>query len=1053
MMLAMTAVLLAACWGNSAEHFAPEQDRQPAQPSVAAAAATTLTPSRDGHITSTHPDRNSGAKDSMDVARPLRTLIAFDQAAIAAAVGSGQLQSATLRLTIGRTADNWGPNWRTIDLHRMQHAWTETGATWHCAIDAVPTNQVADCSGETEWDMRPASGLWAQTRTAQAFVTNDLTGVIEFDVTADVLAFLAGAPNEGWVIKKTNEERQGRIVFLTRESSSPPQLILQLAGTAEWPLLTTSLPRLDTTKTVELLPGGAKYYRTEATLLFVQGTSDTDKRLLFEQFHMSVIGVTHAGNFYVRFPDPGPSIADYRAFADQVNADPKVKAFAPLSFGSPNIHLDARYPNDAHGLERPDWISGTASTWAHRALRSPLAWGCETGTYGGGAARIGAFEWKHERNHPDYAAQVARSWSPSDSDLAQAGVSPAPLSTALAWTTHGTNVVGAATAQGDNALGVAGTIWRSLLFLYSGASGGDRALNIEDNFYAVADQVIADNLHVLTISAGSLTSRGSSPQERFRSITRVAEEVARLLTTSPKLLIVAAAGNDRNRSQWRSRVQNIDTVGVVRMAVLQVRENPQFADRVIIVTGTEPSGGFWNSLPSQPLRGADYYPGITDLAAPAQDVTVLGYWTGQQGTQVPLATVSGTSIAAPLVAGIAAQLYTMDPTLTPAEVKSLILRGAQVSRFDSTGARVDSMALRIPVPGTSDYVYQADAYGALQLLSRERPGTPICGVSVWADGALHIDRDAPEVHPGPYHVTSVAQGGRLLTVMNEYYRLSGGVFSFAGSDPDAYEIYFTERDTIYTRVVQTQNGNANRHDLFVRIGSHYQGRSRNEINITGVFPSSSANAGFNFGPTSPFSPTSDWAFVSWNYDSDEYQCTEGGSLPQGGGSYLIPLRPGLSQYTFHTWQGNRCDLLPGTVTGTPIYMVGWRDAGDQLIGAASDGNTTLRRYLVGTGAQQVGPVVNPLWGTVGWIHWVPGAGRVETREYESGPCEDVVRSTTSLQVLSTSTCTGTWPPFVPLLRTRPTMPAVAKAAPLRLGVEPIIGRERAPLRQQPTRFN
>lgn len=49
-----------------------------------------------------------------------------------------------------------------------------------------------------------------------------MTGVVEFDVTADVAAFLAGAPNEGWVLGKTNEERQGRIVLLSRENAPPP---------------------------------------------------------------------------------------------------------------------------------------------------------------------------------------------------------------------------------------------------------------------------------------------------------------------------------------------------------------------------------------------------------------------------------------------------------------------------------------------------------------------------------------------------------------------------------------------------------------------------------------------------------------------------------------------------------------------------------------------------------------------------------------------------------------------------------------------------------------
>lgn len=172
-MLLCTSLLLLACSSHPDEAFAPVQD--PGVPSrPQAAAVITLAPSRDGHITSTHPNRNRGIRDSMDVAQPLRSLVAFDQGAIVAAVGAGPLRKATLRLTIGRTADNWGLNGRTVDVHRMLVPWTETGFTWNCAIDAVPNNTAKDCGGSDAWDMTtPAAGLWTATRTGQVLVTTE----------------------------------------------------------------------------------------------------------------------------------------------------------------------------------------------------------------------------------------------------------------------------------------------------------------------------------------------------------------------------------------------------------------------------------------------------------------------------------------------------------------------------------------------------------------------------------------------------------------------------------------------------------------------------------------------------------------------------------------------------------------------------------------------------------------------------------------------------------------------------------------------------------------
>jgi len=55
---------------------------------------------------------------------------------------------------------------------------------------------------------------------------------IEFDVTADVQAFLDGtATNNGWIIKKGEEALNGSIEFASRETNSNvPKLLLVFQG-------------------------------------------------------------------------------------------------------------------------------------------------------------------------------------------------------------------------------------------------------------------------------------------------------------------------------------------------------------------------------------------------------------------------------------------------------------------------------------------------------------------------------------------------------------------------------------------------------------------------------------------------------------------------------------------------------------------------------------------------------------------------------------------------------------------------------------------------------
>ncbi len=190
----------------------------------------TVPPFADTYIRSGSPNQNQGAEPILRLRASgnNRALLQFDSAAVATAVGSGTVASARLELTIVLNADNWGPDGRTIDLHRLTQSWTEAGATWNCGDDLDPGNQKPDCP-TTAWEMGGAGPPpWIATPTATALVTNGLRGVITVDVTADIQALLGGGAFPGWILKKTNEGATGRVEFGSRESATPPRLILEI---------------------------------------------------------------------------------------------------------------------------------------------------------------------------------------------------------------------------------------------------------------------------------------------------------------------------------------------------------------------------------------------------------------------------------------------------------------------------------------------------------------------------------------------------------------------------------------------------------------------------------------------------------------------------------------------------------------------------------------------------------------------------------------------------------------------------------------------------------
>ncbi|HXU47121.1 MAG TPA: DNRLRE domain-containing protein, partial [Thermoanaerobaculia bacterium] len=193
-------------------------------PAAAATVQTSLPAVADATLRQQQANQNRGDDDLVRLgwAQGSRALVRFDQAAIAAAVGSGQLVSARLELNVDGTGESWGNTPQNVDAHRVTASWTEAGATWNCGIDSKPSDNKADCN--PQWN----GGSFVAAPTASVPHTKQTRGVVSFDVTSDVAAFLAGTANQGWLLKKANETLSGRIDDTAREGAAAqrPRLVL-----------------------------------------------------------------------------------------------------------------------------------------------------------------------------------------------------------------------------------------------------------------------------------------------------------------------------------------------------------------------------------------------------------------------------------------------------------------------------------------------------------------------------------------------------------------------------------------------------------------------------------------------------------------------------------------------------------------------------------------------------------------------------------------------------------------------------------------------------------
>lgn len=429
---------------------------------------TALVPVADTYIVGDFPNANYGTSDDLWVGNgPKRALARFDQAALTAAVGGGTLVSAQLELTITVNPWGWGMA-RPVDVHRLTQAWTEGGATWNCADDAVPGDSTPDCP-QAGWEMgSEGANPWDATPTATVMMSNGMTGVVPFDVTADVAAFLAEtAENHGWVVKSANEELTGRVVFGARESAVAPRLVLavQQADTSRPPVPESLNLPIDSALTVPAPEDSVTvYFRDVIGVIFDDSTGGATVVNVLEAYGGSIIGGNLPRTYIVQIPDPGTSIEALDSVRTAIASEAGVSYVLRVTLHA-SFDPRARYPSDGAGAEREDWFSGDpgAGTRSRLAIRAHLSWGCETGLYGSTGVRVGVLDLAFPAQHPDLPSfQV----SEPTTDLVPLGLLGDPV-----LRSHGVGVAGVMSATGDNGQGIAGVMWDTNLWSFAFGQG------------------------------------------------------------------------------------------------------------------------------------------------------------------------------------------------------------------------------------------------------------------------------------------------------------------------------------------------------------------------------------------------------------------------------------------------------------------------------------------------------------------------------------------------------------------------------------------------------
>lgn len=396
-------------------------------------------------------------------------------------------------------------------------------------------------------------------------------------------------------------------------------------------------------------------------------------------------------------------------------------------------------------------------------------------------------------------------------------------------------------------------------------------------------------------------------------------------------MVVAAAGDNGLRLSLPQLASSTDpSITALDRALARVALDPATSSQIIFVYSTVAATGA--IMPT-----ANVWLGAPALGAPG-DRTPLPLESG--GVSVS----NGSSYSAAFVTGVAAQLWSLDPSLSAAEVQDYLLRGAAapgVPRRDATGSI--QVARDIGIGG----IFPLDAFGALSRLSRERAGRPLCGVKIdlelSPEGRFRVKANrngsteilVPEAPPaflgnGYGRQLSVARGGRRFAVGEQEYVLQGGGWMPLPTRPDVSQVLYSERDTLGL--------------LFRRVGGRVELDAA--LNWSTPVRLTSSLPGSVFGAVDvhaqSFDPDGRYVVASWRF-SNSTDC-----LSADGGTRLVAfgLRPGVPdvELTRSTRQpGSDCpQVQAGDETNG---LAAWSPSGRELVAGVFESNQSAYRLL------------------------------------------------------------------------------------------------------------
>ncbi|MCY4045088.1 MAG: S8 family serine peptidase, partial [Cellvibrionales bacterium] len=329
------------------------------------------------------------------------------------------------------------------------------------------------------------------------------------------------------------------------------------------------------------------------------------------------------------------------------------------------------YPNDY-----PSWTMGYTENWHLVHIDAPRAWRYTTGNPD---VQIGVADGGFDTNHPELQGRVAINLYPANQKSSETQIS------------HGTAVAGAIAASAGNQYGMTGLNFTSPLVLHRAGFRQWVTLAKQPKVKVISaswaiPQHIPNNLNLN--DANQVKKRAEAAFKLSRSFRAFAEK-------NPDKLFIFSAGNGIGNGQGYKG----------HYAVNGRLHSPALHLSSLNTLSKVPNVMFVSALTAKgPISFSSTYGELVDIAAPAYYKSLSsnnGFKTDNNGKYGINGGFKGTSSAAPVVAGVASLIYSINPNLQGHEVKALLLESAKekaTQRFiNYQSKKTEHLAHPIPI--------------------------------------------------------------------------------------------------------------------------------------------------------------------------------------------------------------------------------------------------------------------------------------------------------------------------------------------------------------------